>query len=255
MAMFTAYFDASGHPDDVGSRPVLFVSGFVTTVDRWAKFETHWLALLREFGIEPPFHTTDFQSCKGQYASWRDDWDRREAFQSKALHVIKRWTNKPFSSGVVIPDFQRLFKEYEMPTHIPSQPYAYCGLQAAALLKAWADRCVDDGRLKKSRDELKIVFEHGDTHRPELEAALDACGVFVLFDKKECLVPFQACDFLAWQHHRWLTQREERGVRNSQPKKSLLEFTRMFPRDSSTFGNWEAFERECADKGIPKRRP
>src|SRR5437764_1188134 len=111
MAMFTAYFDASGHPDSVAAKPALFMSGFVSTVQRWAKFERDWLRLLREFGITPPFHMTDFESGYDQYASWKDDLERREVFRSRALHVMKRWTNKPFSSGVLLSDFRRLFAE------------------------------------------------------------------------------------------------------------------------------------------------
>jgi hypothetical protein len=71
----------------------------------------------------PPFHMTDFESGHGQYAAWKDDIERREAFRSKALHVIRRWTNKPFSAGVVIPDLRRVFAEYDMPADIPSEPY------------------------------------------------------------------------------------------------------------------------------------
>jgi hypothetical protein len=251
---WTVYFDASGHPDAIGSAPALFVSGFVSTVDKWVKFEGYWLALLAEFGITPPFHMTEFASGQGQYAPWKDDRERREAFGLKALRVIKRWTNKPFSAGVVIPDFRRLLREYEMPADFPREPYPYCGDQAVQLLKPWVDHCVKDGRLRQGRDEFKIFFEHGDKHRGQLEEVLDRKhGILPLFEKKQALVPFQACDFLAWLHRRWLTDRGERGAKNYRPQKLLLEFTKMFPRDSSTFGHWDAFVRECEHLGIEKR--
>jgi hypothetical protein len=205
MVMFTAYFDASGHPNDVGSTPALFVSGFVSTVEKWLKFEKYWLALLEEFHITPPFHMTDFESGHGQYAAWKDDREERERFRSEALHVIKRWTNKPFSSGVLIPDFQRLFREYAMPPEVPREPYPFCGEAVVVdLLRPWLEHCIKDGRFRMGTDNLQIVFEHGDKHKGLLEAALERRNVDAIFMKKAALVPFQACDFLAWMHRRWL---------------------------------------------------
>jgi hypothetical protein len=254
MTTFTAYFDASGHPNDAGAAPALFVSGFVSTVEKWLKFKEHWLALLDEFHITPPFHMTDFETGHGQYAAWKDDLAERERFRSAALHVIKRWTNKPFSSGVLLPDLDRLFREYDMPADVPREPYPFCGEQALDLLRVWLEHCVKDGRVRIGIDKLQIVFEDGDKHKGLLEAGLARRNLHAIFMRKEDIVPFQACDFLAWQHRRWLTNFAKFGAKNFRPRKSLVEFTLMFPRDSSTFGNWDGFVRECADRGIKLRK-
>jgi len=47
MAMYSAYFDESGHPDD--SR-YLVVAGAVADVDQWVHFEREWISALAPLG-------------------------------------------------------------------------------------------------------------------------------------------------------------------------------------------------------------
>src|SRR6266852_3977900 len=79
---YGAYFDASGHPDDSES---LFVSGFVSTGEKWLKFEQEWNSLLSGYGIVAPFHMKEFAPGVGQYASWKDDKHRRAELLEKAI--------------------------------------------------------------------------------------------------------------------------------------------------------------------------
>lgn len=253
MTQFNAYFDASGHPSHTSSSASLFVTGLLSTVERWAKFDAHWLALLDDFAIVPPFHTTDFESGKKQYAGWKEDISRREEFRAGALSVIKRWTNKPFSSGVVVSDLRRLVTEYNLPAEFATEPYPFCGGQAIKMVKEWAERGVRDGR-RHGKDKIDIVFEHGDKHRGQLEKFLQTVhGVPIQFQNKSEVIAFQACDFLAWQHRRWLTDRETHGSRSYRPRKAMIEVARVLPKDSSTFANWEGLVRECEAWGILRR--
>ena len=96
MTMSTAYFDASGSP---AGTSVLFVSGFVASTDKWLRFEAEWAALLDEFNIKGSFHMREFAPGVGQYASWKNDLDKRIEFLGSAIRMIKRRTNKSFSSG------------------------------------------------------------------------------------------------------------------------------------------------------------
>ena len=106
----TAYFDASGHPDaKVGA---FLSSGFVSTDEKWLRFEEGWLALLDEYGISNPFHMAEFASGVGQYRSWAHDTAHRSEFYAKATRLLKRWTNKGFSQGIYLPDFDRMHREY-----------------------------------------------------------------------------------------------------------------------------------------------
>src|SRR5688572_19652048 len=207
MAMFIAYFDASGHPDDKGPNPAFFVSGFVSTAEKWREFEAEWLALLAEYQIAAPFHMTDFEAGRGQYARLKTDALACATFRSRAILIAKRHTRKGFSSGVVMSDLNRMFSQYDVPASVPRQPYPYCALHLYRLLGRWARNRVDAGDIRLT-DQLQIAFEHGDKHRGVLEKeARRRFGIAPLFLKKDGATAFQACDLLSWEHRRWLSAR------------------------------------------------
>lgn len=100
FTQYTAYFDASGHPDDT---EVMYVAGFVASERKWLKWETTWLALVDDFGIVPPFHCTEFEARKGEYADW--SVERREEFRLKAVRTFipPRYCGADSSQGRVQP--------------------------------------------------------------------------------------------------------------------------------------------------------
>jgi hypothetical protein len=53
------------------------VSGFVSTVKKWVRFEIAWNAILSNDGVSA-FHMTDYVSSKGEFASWKGDSARRK---------------------------------------------------------------------------------------------------------------------------------------------------------------------------------
>jgi len=65
VAVFTAYFDASGSD----SSRVMTVAGFVSSAQKWGRFEKDWKSFL------PPtvsmFHMTDFVTAKEGWESWK----------------------------------------------------------------------------------------------------------------------------------------------------------------------------------------
>src|SRR5438309_2061938 len=71
-AMFTAYFDAAG----TKRKAVLTVAGFVSRVNKWARFEREWRAILDAYEIRH-FHMTDFASSANEFNSWRGQTARR----------------------------------------------------------------------------------------------------------------------------------------------------------------------------------
>src|SRR2546429_1238415 len=65
---YSAYFDASGHPS---RGKVLTVAGFVSTVEKWARFDLQWNTILGSENIKV-FRMTDFVSSQGEFATgWR----------------------------------------------------------------------------------------------------------------------------------------------------------------------------------------
>jgi hypothetical protein len=55
MAMFTAYFDASGAPDDPNVNN-LTVAGFLASADQWIIFDRRWKNVLKKYGVTALHH-------------------------------------------------------------------------------------------------------------------------------------------------------------------------------------------------------
>ncbi len=251
MAMFTAYFDASGHPDATGEAHSLFVSGFVASVEKWLRFETEWKALLNRFGITSPFHMTDFEARQGQYKGLTAE--DREAFRAEAIHIITSNTNKAFSVGVVVPALRRLFEEYEVPESavFPRNPYPWCAMRVSGLVRKWMRNRLKAGTIKPT-DNMEFVFQQGDKHRGEFEKFSRRVYRYVpLFKGSSDFVPFQACDYLAWEHRYFLSRRYDKPT--PPPRPSNVELARRIAFDSSIYADWSTFERHAVKSGWPKR--
>ena len=61
MAMFTAYFDASG---DAISQPFVVVSGYIASYIQWKFVEDTWRQLHTKFGLNLPFHAVEFMAAR-----------------------------------------------------------------------------------------------------------------------------------------------------------------------------------------------
>ncbi len=119
MAMLTecsAYFDCSGSPDDTKA---LFVSGAVSSIANWLKFETEWNAVLDKYGVEKPFHMKPFMSA------WRDRPKERDAILNKLLTIIRKRTRKLFLSGLLLEDWRSVNERYQM-RETSWLPYPLC---------------------------------------------------------------------------------------------------------------------------------
>jgi hypothetical protein len=234
IAVFTAYFDASGHPS---SGTTFFVSGFASSEKKWLLFEGEWAALLARYAITPPFHMKEFAPAVGQYAAWKDDKARRKAFLGEAVKLLKRRTHKSFSSGVILEDLRRINREYVMPSHM-AFPYCLCGQQVLAKVALWLYH-------RKLGGHIAVVFEDGDTHKGKLLDLMHSRGIRipVAFMPKDGSAALQAADLVAWEHRRFAT--DMLSVRETGKGKRLrgsLEALRIqLPHEDS----WGVYDRKA----------
>ena len=248
MTMFTAYFDASGSPSGTS---VLFVSGFVASMEKWLRFETEWAALLDEFDIKGYFHMREFAPGVGQYASWKNDLAKRIAFLSEAIRIIKRRTNKSFSSGVIIGDLNKVKRQYILPGFM-NFPYSLCSMSIILDVSAWISKQVD--KHGRRHDRIKFVFEKGDAHSGILTEELDRLGIRItpIFLTKEECSPFQIADLLAWEHAR-LTRDSISG--SERPRRGSLEaiVKQISGREDWGFHNEKSLVQHCTLRDFPRR--
>jgi hypothetical protein len=191
VAMFSVYFDASGHPD---STEVLTVAGFVADVDQWIHFERDWNEILNrsDFNVSS-LHMRDFCHSTGQFAEWKNDEKRRRNFLASLIGVIKCRARHSFAHSVYLPDYRGVDALYELSETVP--PLAYCGCGCIGKVHAWAQK------WGIPQENISYFFEDGDKDKDKLETeAKRVYGLKLHFLIKAQSVAFQAADLLAYEH-------------------------------------------------------
>jgi hypothetical protein len=192
MAIFSAYFDASGHPDQ---SDVLTVAGYAAAVENWIKFENEWKKILGGEGVTA-FHTTDFVSGQGEFVGWGgkdpEKVERRKRFVQQLMDCTDKLCAKFFRTSVYLRDYNRVNAESKLEEAV-GKPYALCGSSAAYFLRLWAN---DLGVL----DTLLYYFENGDKDKGDLmRVHKKAFGREPKFLEKSEAKAFEAADFNAWK--------------------------------------------------------
>lgn len=193
------YFDASGD----ATHPALGVGGFLARPDQWAAFNREWRAVLDAEGVRG-LHMKHFAHSRGEFAGWKGDEPRRAAFLGRLTGVINDHTLKSVSV-CLFNDHYNDFNKVFLLKETLGGPYAFTSLFAMNLSMVWRDQ-------HQPGEAISFVFESGDHGQFEL---LDTLGRLKIADafnvtfmpkhlKREGETvhhyPFQACDFLAYEH-------------------------------------------------------
>lgn len=150
--MLSAYFDESG--TDKKKHKLLTLAGYLSTVERWEKFDVEWQALLDSEGLRFS-HAVDMAHFKDQFER-NKGWDetRRRSFEEKAHKIIKDNVMKAFDVSLFWEDYLMLIPFYRGAKK--DAPPAYACLVNMILLSvgSWA--------TKNNRFEpIHYVFERG----------------------------------------------------------------------------------------------
>lgn len=198
MGMFSAHFDESGTPDDPNNR-LLTVAGFVSRVNKWARFEIEWPNILADAGLPDGtiFHMYEFARGNPPYQDFAGQSARKAALISALVRCVKRNVNKAFSCSVGLKDWKRANERYCIVESL-GHPYPLCGRTCVSQVMKWA---------QKQRGQIEFFFEDGAKHRGELSRLLKAnADVEPVFLSKKKMIQFQAADMLAWKSRRVLAE-------------------------------------------------
>ncbi len=93
FAVFSAYFDASGHETDVRTTHVT-VAGFIASADSWMQFEKDWIDCLTKYEIfnnhgKPEFHMSDCANYTYHFEGWRCIEGIRQSLLRELIEIIK----------------------------------------------------------------------------------------------------------------------------------------------------------------------
>lgn len=196
MVMLTAYFDASASAG--GGRRIMTVCGFVSTEEKWVKFEKEWNGVLNDFKV-PYLHMKEFAHSTGAFWEWKGKEARRRDFIIALLKVTKKRVHKGFGCSVFIDAFEEVNKNFKLREHW-GNPYALVGTAAVCRVLDWKKR-------RFPGHPIKYFFEDDDPGNGQLMRCLRVGNMpYAFIPKKEkqngriqYIVPFQIADFAAWK--------------------------------------------------------
>ena len=212
MAFF-AYVDCSGDANDPNIR-VITVAGYIAHEGQWAIFEERWTSVLQSFGVDA-LHMKEYaHSAKGsQFENWRSDTKKRNDFMAALTAVINSCEFQSVSVTIPLSEYDKanddsLIREGFGP------PYAVAALKAVADTTTWHKRHGHD-------EPLMILLEKGDNEQASFTRLLERLGEWnidlvtppIIQPKKwktasgktQYCVPFQAADFLCYEHAKMFT--------------------------------------------------
>jgi len=202
---FSAHFDeAETHADKV--HRIMTVSGFVSSVDKWKRFERDWPAILDKHGLPEGtlFHMKEFARNNGVYKIFKDNSSKKAALISDLLKCAHVNTRKSFSVSVVLRDYEAVDAKYEF-HELHGYPYPFCGIVCVDAMMKWKIKNKIDG-------PVETFFESGATHWGQLETLVQKSHGFTPIKKlKQEMVQFQCADLIAWKNRRALELTKEKG--------------------------------------------
>jgi len=245
MAMFVAYFDESGSPDDTCA---LVVAGLVASTEQWIHFERNWNDVLAEFGVAA-LHMKHYAHSIGEFKGWKGD-KKRDRFMEKLLSIMKVRVQHTVATAVLMDDYRKLNEKYQLTECF--KPYTIVATTCIAKVKKWAAQSKVDETL------VDYVFEMGAKDRGDM---IDFARVQkmpnISFFPKEKAVPLQAADLLAYEHlnaNRTLLQGKIKRLADLRyPFRTLNELPNNNGKDWGVFGE-DNLEQFCINASIPKRK-
>jgi len=246
--MFTAYFDASGS----GNQGVaLTVAGFVATKEQWVEFERNWKESLAAYQASC-LHMKEFAPGIGEYASWKDDKEKRRSFLERLIGITAIRVRHCFASTVWQRDYSTVDKRYCLSERY--HPFALAGLTCIQRVQEWAIR------QGISLNEIAYVFEDGDKHKGNLIQRCEEIHHFVpMFEKKHRSCAFQAADLLAYESRRGNLAVSESGpgtLAMGDLRGALQALDRIpHGKDGEDWGFYDVYdlEQHCVMNNIPLR--
>lgn len=215
MAMYSAYFDESGTPDD---SQFMVVAGAVADVDQWRHFEREWELVLAPLGTKL-FHAVDFESGAPPFGKLTER-ERDELF-AKLVGIVCRRVERSCAGTVNMHDYRIANEKYVLAEQY-GFPYPSAARCCMAGVEDWADRFSVDV------NEILFFFEDGAKHKGQLEWIAERDGIPVpMFRKKSDVTALQAADLIAWCIHLSLV-RETPSPRYERALARIMEITKVF---------------------------
>lgn len=200
MAMFTAFFDASG---DGVREPFVIVSGYIANFVQWHLFETTWKSVHDKYGVSPPFHAADLVAAMTNPAykkqtNARQDYVLLATEPEKATQFIREISlaeaslvNCAVTSIVRMSTYEQVSSLLDLRKMVP--PYALAARSCIELVRKW------EGEFQIP-EPVECIFEEGDFEQGKFtNLMVDEGMAQPIYKKKGDYAGLQGADHYAWE--------------------------------------------------------
>ncbi len=200
MAMFTAYFDASGEE----RQPFIVVSGFVANFQQWQMLELAWKGVHEEYEADLPFHAAEFMAAyqtPERYAAQskaRADYVRLSQSPKKANEFIQKLAMAEVSTmhcGISCMVPMDVYNDISslLPLNEVVPPYALGARMCIERLRQWRE-------MFAIPESVEYIFEHGDFGQAKFTDLMEVEGEAIpIYKRKDEFAGLQAADHYAWE--------------------------------------------------------
>lgn len=207
MAMFTAYFDASG---DALKQPYVVVSGYIANHLQWKYFEDVWTQIHRDNGVREPFHMADFMAAltnpdyakqsnaRPDYIAIAKDSVKANAFLRALCLVEATFVNCVVTCPVSMSLYNGINSLLDLRTVIP--PYALAARMCIERVRKWE-------KTFSIVTPVECIFEEGDFEQGKFTNLMVDEGMDPpIYKKKNDRAGLQGSDHYAWEIHHYKKQ-------------------------------------------------
>lgn len=174
MAMYSAAFDDSGHPDD---GEYLVVAGAVADVDQWIHMEREWQPLVNKLG------QSVFHRCDVDFSDPKADEVLRDLGR-----VIRRRVERSFASVVRLHQYHKVNQEFVL-SELVGWPYPLATRLCIGETYHWAEYY--------NVSEPIVICERGAKHQGQIEWIMCRDQLPMPDFRDKNFVPLQAADLIA----------------------------------------------------------
>jgi hypothetical protein len=207
MAMFTAYFDASGNAEQ--NHSFIVVSGYIANMLQWRSLEVMWEYIHKEAGVNKPFHMSEFvaatsnpdryakqKNARADYVAIGKDLPKAEKFLRDICLAQQTIVNCGISCIVDLKIYNEIGSLLDLRRVIP--PYALAARMCVAKVHDWEDQFA-------VQEPTEIIFEKGDLEQEKFtELVKDEGGPPPIYRDKKDYAGLQAADHYAWEQFFYL---------------------------------------------------
>ncbi len=202
MALFSAYFDASGNAIE---QPFVVVSGYIANFQQWKLLEDCWKNTHAKYGVSLPFHAADLAAAisnpnyKGQhnarqdYVALANDPDRANEFFFEISVLQVTFVHCAITVIVPMDIYREVDSLLELRQKVP--PYALAARTCIEMVREWEERF-------DVPEPVECIFEEGDFEQGKFTTLMVDEGMALpIYKKKADFAGLQGADHYAWERN------------------------------------------------------